>query len=105
MLARPIRYFAVKKQQPNLIQMMPEYQKALENASEKNYPEALKMMQETISNVEKQVGPYSKFHLFLYQRIASLHMIMKDLDSVELTFQKSIEVAEKTHERINKDMD
>ena len=40
-------------------------------------------MQDAIKAIELQVGPHSRFHLYLYQRIASLHMIMRDLEKVE----------------------
>jgi uncharacterized coiled-coil DUF342 family protein len=46
--------------------MMPEYQKALQLASERNFVDALSELQKTLEAVEKQVGPYSHFHLFLY---------------------------------------
>lgn len=62
-------------------------------------------MEASIKALEAQVGPYSRFHLFLYQRIASLHMIMQNLEGVEESFKKSIEVAEKTTEPLHKDMD
>ena len=46
--------------------MMPEYQKALELAVNRKYPEALDQLQESVKQVELQVGPNTKFHLFLY---------------------------------------
>ena len=60
---------------PNIIQEMPEYQKALKFATEQKYDEALGLLQDTIKNIEGVVGENTKFHLFLYQRIASLNMI------------------------------
>lgn len=57
-------------------------------------------MNHAITQIENQVGPNTKYHLFLYQRIASLQLIMQDLDAVENTFFKQIEVAEKTRDRL-----
>ena len=51
---------------------MPEYQKALKFASEQKYDDALGALNDTIKNVENIIGENTKFHLFLYQRIASL---------------------------------
>ena len=44
--------------------------------------------------VEQQVGPNTNFHLFLYQKIASLQIIQRDLGSVEETFKRCVDVAE-----------
>lgn len=92
----PRRFFSAEPKQPslNMIQQMPSYQKALEHASSHKYPEALKSLQETLTDVEKAVGPHSQFHLFLYQRMASLHFLLQDLQSVETIFKQAVVVAE-----------
>lgn len=51
------------------------------------------------------MGPNTRFHLFLYQRMASLYLIMNQLDQVEEMFKISISVAENSKERLNKSMD
>ena len=79
---------------PNIIQEMPSYQAALKAATEEKYDDALNSLQDAIRDVEAQVGENTKFHLFLYQRVASLQMLTKDLPAVEDTFKKCIEVAE-----------
>jgi hypothetical protein len=66
----------------------------LELAVDKKFRESLDKMNDTVTAVEAQVGPHSKFHLFLYQRMASLHMLLSELDGVEHMFKKSIDVAE-----------
>jgi hypothetical protein len=49
----PTRLFTTKvEKQPNIIQMMPEYQKALELAVNKKYPEALDSLKESVKQVE-----------------------------------------------------
>lgn len=55
--------------------------------------------------MEKQVGPNTNFHLFLYQRIASLYLIQRQLPQVEETYQKCIEVAEKAKTPFSKEAD
>jgi hypothetical protein len=62
-------------------------------------------MHDTVAALEAQVGPYSKFHLFLYQRMASLHMLLSELDGVEHMFKKSIEVAEQTKTMLSSKVD
>jgi hypothetical protein len=44
--------------------------------------------------VEDTIGKHTNIHLYLYQRIAGIQRILKDLDGVEETFHKCIDVAE-----------
>ena len=55
--------------------------------------------------VEQQVGPNTNFHLFLYQKIASLQIIQRDLGSVEETFKRCVEVAENAQVPLNPQLD
>ena len=105
-LARPItRRFFSTQAKPNLIQQMPEYQAALQFAVDHKYQDSLGKLEDTVVAVEKQVGPNTKFHLFLYQRMASLHMLLHDLGGVEEKFKRSVEVAESTPVSLNPGMD
>lgn len=63
--------------------MMPEYQEALKLATEEKYPESIAKLHDAIKAIEVQVGPNSKFHLYLYRRLASMHMMLGQLDEVE----------------------
>jgi hypothetical protein len=60
------RCFSTAERQPNIIQRLPEYHEALQFAVDKKFPEALEKLEVTTKLVEEQVGPHSKFHLFLY---------------------------------------
>ena len=45
---------------------MPTYQKALEYAHNKHYPESIEQLHLTIEEVEKSIGKYTNMHLYLY---------------------------------------
>ena len=52
---------------------MKEYQEALQLAVDKKYPESLGKLNEALKVVESAVGTQSSaYHLFLYQRMASI---------------------------------
>ena len=58
-----------------------------------------------MAEVEAQVGENTNFHLFLYQKISSLQILMFDLEGVEKSFKNCIEVAEKTRTPLNPKLD
>ena len=84
---------------------MPEYQKALKFASEEKYDDALGSLQDTMNNVDAIVGQNTNFHLFLYQRIASLQIIQRDILAVEDTFKKCIDCAEQSKVSLDPKLD
>ena len=51
---------------------MPTYQQALQHAIDQKYDESLNCLKDCIKEVDDQVGPNTNFHLFLFQKIASL---------------------------------
>ena len=53
-----------------------------------------------MKEVEQQIGMNTNYHLFLYQKIASLQIIQDDLEGVEESFTKCVEVAEKSKTRL-----
>jgi hypothetical protein len=58
---------------------MKEYQEALQFAVDKKYPESLSRLQEALKVIEKTVGSaHTGYHLFLYQRMASIQQIIGD---------------------------
>lgn len=73
---------------------MPSYQEALKLAVDKEYKQSVEKLHQTVKEVETQVGPSSNFHLFLFQRIASVHLMLGEIEKVEETFQKCVTVAE-----------
>jgi len=65
---------------------------------DKKYPESLGKLGEAIKVVESAIGSQSTaYHLFLYQRMASIHQILGDGPSVEQTFIKCVQTAESMH--------
>ena len=84
---------------------MQSYQKALELATEKKFEESLVALRKTMTEIEDQIGENTNFHLFLYQKIASLQILLYDLEGVEESFKKCIEVAEKTRTPLNPKLD
>ena len=84
---------------------MQSYQKALELATDKKFEESLVALRKTMTEVEDQIGENTNFHLFLYQKIASLQILLYDLEGVEESFKKCIEVAEKTRTPLNPKLD
>ena len=84
---------------------MQSYQKALELATDKKFEESLVALRSTMTEVEDQIGENTNFHLFLYQKIASLQILLYDLEGVEESFKKCIEVAEKTRTPLNPKLD
>ena len=58
-----------------------------------------------MTQVEEQVGANTNFHLFLYQKIASLQIIQRDILAVEETFKKCIDVAENAQISLNPKID
>ncbi|CDW76305.1 UNKNOWN [Stylonychia lemnae] len=84
------------KQQLNIIQRMPSYQEALRFASETKYEESQKKLQETIDEIEGTLGDKNTlYHLYIYQRLASIQTILKEPYAVENTFKQCIETANK----------
>lgn len=81
------RFSTETEKKPNLIQQLPSYQKALELAVSEKYDESIKQLETSIQEVESVVGKNTNFHLFLYQRLASIHMLQQDFKSVEKRFQ------------------
>lgn len=69
------KFSTVTEREPNIIQQMPSYLKALEYVVHRKYDKSTEQLEHTIKEVEKVVGPNSIYHLFLYQRLASIHMI------------------------------
>jgi len=96
------RYFSEQQPDPNMIQEMPEYHEALELASEKKFDESLAKLQQTLDQIESQVGSTSPFHLFLYQRMASIYTMKHDLNKVEECLSKCVTVAEDSVTKGNK---
>lgn len=47
------------------------------------YDDALDELENTISEIENVVGKNTNFHLFIYQRMASIHMLQLNFDKVE----------------------
>ena len=84
---------------------MQSYQKALELATDKKFEESLVALRNTMTEVEDTIGENTNFHLFLYQKIASLQILLYDLEGVEESFKKCIEVAEKTRTPLNPKLD
>lgn len=62
-------------------------------------------LQDCVTEVESQVGPNTNFHLFLYQKIASLQVIQRDLGAVEDTFKKCVDIAENSKVPLNANED
>lgn len=73
---------------------MPTYQEALKFAVDKKFGKAIGKVNDTITELDKQVGNNTNFHLFLYQRLASMHMLERDLLQVEDVFKKCVDVSE-----------
>ena len=84
---------------------MKEYQNALKFASEQKYDDALGALNDTIQNVEDIIGQNTNFHLFLYQRIASIQIIKRDILAVEDTFKKCIDCAESSKVSLDPKLD
>ena len=77
---------------------MKEYQEALQLAIDKKYPESLLKLNDAVKVVENAIGSQNTaYHLFLYQRMASIQQILGDGQSVETTFVKCVETAEKLY--------
>lgn len=47
-----LRRFSTTEKRPNIVQLMPEYQRALDLASKREYIEALRAMNESITQIE-----------------------------------------------------
>ena len=62
-------------------------------------------LQDTLKEVDAQVGPNTNFHLFLHQKIASLQVIQRDIPAVEDTFKKCIDIAENATVSLNPNID
>ena len=58
-----------------------------------------------MKEIDNQVGPNTNFHLFLHQKIASLHLMNRDILAVEDTFKKCVEVAENAQVPLNPTID
>lgn len=84
---------------------MASYQKALELAVGQKYDESIAQLKRSVQEVEDVVGPNTNFHLFLYQRMASIHMLQLDFESVEQCFRKCVDVAENGKKSMNKKND
>ena len=74
-------------------------------AVDRKFDESLGCLHDTLKEVEDQVGPNTNFHLFLYQKIASLQIINGDILATEDTFKKCIDVAENAVLPLNPSMD
>jgi tetratricopeptide (TPR) repeat protein len=74
-------------------------------AVNQKYDESVQQLEQAVKEVESVVGQNTNFHLFLYQRLASIHMLQLDFNSVEKRFQQCIEVAEKGKKSMNKKND
>ena len=72
---------------------------------DQKFDESLVCLNDTLREVGDQVGPNTNFHLFLYQKIASLQIIKRDLNAVEETFKKCIDVAENAKVPLNTTID
>jgi tetratricopeptide (TPR) repeat protein len=82
-----------------MIQQMKEYQLALQYAVDKNYPDSLSKLREAATNIEQVVGSaHTQYHLFLYQRMASIQQMLGDINEVEGTFRRCVETAEKIYQ-------
>ena len=57
-------------------------------ANDKKFEESLVALRSTMTEVEDQIGENTNFHLFLYQKIASLQILLYDLEGVEESFKK-----------------
>ena len=109
----PLRHFSTAstpteeddKRRPNMVQQMEKYQIALQHAIDQKYDESLNCLHDCVKEVDGQVGPNTNFHLFLYQKIASLQIMDRDILSVENTFKKCIDVAEKAEVPLNPTLD
>ena len=78
---------------------MKEYQLALQYAVDKNYPDSLSKLREAATNIEQVVGSaHTQYHLFLYQRMASIQQMLGDINEVEGTFRRCVETAEKIYQ-------
>lgn len=69
------------------------------------YDDALVELEKSIAEVESVVGKNTNFHLFLYQRMASIHMLQLNFEKVEHRFKQCIEVAESGKKSLNKNKD
>lgn len=59
--------------------MMPVYQEALKLVVENKYEESKVKLKETITEIESVIGsPYTAYHLFVLQRLASVQKILED---------------------------
>ena len=76
---------------------MPSYKEAMQFAVDKEYPKALGKLNESVQEIEKTIGNHTKYHLLLYQRIASICEVMRDDKGVEEIFLKSVETASKLY--------
>ena len=82
-----------------MIQQMKEYQEALQYAVDKKYPESLSKLSDAATNVESIVGSgHTQYHLFLYQRMASIQQMLGDVGQVESTFRRCVDTAEKIYQ-------
>lgn len=57
------------------------------------YDDALVELEKTIAEIENVVGKNTNFHLFIYQRMASIHMLQLNFDKVEQRFKQCIEIS------------
>ena len=66
---------------------MREYQEALQFAVEKKYPDSLAKLKDAIRVVESSTGSSTTaYHLFIFQRIASIQQLLGEGREVEATF-------------------
>ncbi len=73
-------------------------------AMEHKYEEANHKLKETIAEIEGVVGTkHTAYHLFIYQRLASVQKLLQDDKGVEQTFQQCVETANKIYPRTKED--
>lgn len=83
---------------------MPVYQEALKLVVEKKYEESKAKLQETIKEIESVIGsPYTAYHLFVLQRLASVQKLLEDAQGLEATFLQCTHIADKLYPRNKED--
>jgi hypothetical protein len=65
---------------------MASYQEALKLAVEEKYVESLRKLKESQNEIEQTIGDNTPYHLFLYQRMASIYQMTNEIKKVEETF-------------------
>eukprot|EP00347_Sterkiella_histriomuscorum_P004387 403360655 len=109
---RPLRQFTSNQNQAaqqdsvtlNLVQKIENYQLALKYATDNRYEDSLSHLQKCITDIENVIGnTHSPYHLYVFQRIASIQTILQDAPGVESTFLRCTETANKLYPRNKED--